>query len=122
MSRVGKKAITIPSGVTVTIKDSELEVNVTSVEGHYGYDSTLNEHGSGGGLKWIPLPADDASYPIRVSVRAKRLSKNGYAFGTLRTLDSLGTERVRVEEHPFVVTQVDEPLTVLREEILQRPQ
>ncbi len=102
--------------------DSELEVNVTSIAGGYGYDSTLREHGAAGGLKWIPLPEADASYPIRVSVRAVRLSKNGFAFGALRTLNSLGKERVWVEEHPFVVTQLAEPVTVLTEQILQRPQ
>lgn len=102
--------------------DSELEVNVTSLAGKYGYESTLSEHGAAGGLKWIPLPEDDASYPLRISVRALRLSKNGYAFGALRTLNSLGTERVQVEEHPFVVTQAGEPLTLVNEQILQRPQ
>ena len=102
--------------------DSELEVSVTSVRGGYSYDSVLAEHGAGGGLKWIPLPEDDASYPIRVTVRAERLSKNGYAFGILRTLDSPGSGRARSEEKPFVATQVGEPLTVLEEQILQRPQ
>jgi len=102
--------------------ESELEVSVTSLPGGYSYDSVLAEHGAGGGLKWIPLPEDDASYPIRVSVRAERLSKNGYAFGILRTLDSPGSGRARSEERPFVATQIGEPLTVLEEQILQRPQ
>jgi hypothetical protein len=102
--------------------ESELEVSVSSLPGGYSYDSVRAEHGAGGGLKWIPLPEDDASYPIRVSVRAERLSKNGYAFGVLRTLDSPGSGRARSEERPFVATQVGEPLTVLEEQILQRPQ
>lgn len=102
--------------------ESELEVTVKSVEGGYSYDSVLSERSAGGALKWLPLPNTDDAYPIQVSVRAKQLSKNGYAFGVLRVLNTRGKGRISTEEKPFVLTAPGEQLVVLEETILQRPQ
>jgi hypothetical protein len=102
--------------------ESELEVTVKSVGGGYGYDSVLSERSAGGALKWVPLPSADAAYPIQVTVRAKNLSKNGYAFGVLRVLNTRGKRRIFTEEKPFVLTAPGEGLVVLEQTILQRPQ
>jgi hypothetical protein len=102
--------------------ESELEVTVKSVAGGYGYDSVLSERSAGGALKWVPLPGADAAYPIQITVRAKSLSKNGYAFGVLRVLNTRGKGRIFTEEKPFVLTAPGEELVVLEQQILQRPQ
>jgi hypothetical protein len=82
----------------------------------------LSERSAGGALKWVPLPGADAAYPIQVAVRAKSLSKNGYAFGVLRVLNTRGKGRIFTEEMPFVLTAPGEELVVLEQQILQRPQ
>lgn len=102
--------------------ESDLEVTVKSVESGNSYDSVLSERSTGGALKWLPLPNTNAAYPIKVSVRAKSLSKKGYAFGVLRVLNTRGKGRIFTEERPFVLTAPGEELVVLEETILQRPQ
>jgi hypothetical protein len=102
--------------------DSDLEVTVKSVKGGYSYDSVLSERSVGGALKWLPLPNTNAAYPIQITVRAKGLSKNGYAFGVLRVLNTRGRARIFTEENPFVLVTPGEQLVVHEETILQRPQ
>lgn len=102
--------------------ESELEVTLESVEGGYSYDSVLSERSAGGALKWLPLPNSNAAYPIQLTVRAKGLSRNGYAFGVLRVLNTRGKGRIFTEEKPFVLTAPGEKLVVHTETILQRPQ
>jgi len=69
MSRVGKKAITIPSGVTVTIRDSELEVK--------GPKGTLN----------TPIPAGIEFTQEEGSLVASRSNDDQAAFhGLARAL------------------------------------
>jgi hypothetical protein len=101
---------------------SEIEVNVRSTKKALDYDSVLTDRAAGATLKWLPLPEDDDAYPIRVSVRAERLGKNGYAFGVLRVLDYNGRGRASVEEKPFVLSLVGEEIPLYEPPILQRPQ
>lgn len=102
-------------------RDSEIEVNVTSLKSGFTYDSVLTERTPGATLKWLPLPEDDAAYPIRVSVRAERIGKNGYAFGVLRVLNYTGRGRLYLEQKPFVVTLAGESIPLYEPPILQRP-
>jgi hypothetical protein len=105
-----------------TDAESELEVDVTSLEDGFTYDSVLTDRTPSAILKWLPLPEDDDAYPIRVSVRAERLGKRGYAFGILRVLNYLGRGRVSIDQKPFVVSRVGERIPVYQPTILQRPQ
>lgn len=102
--------------------ESELEVDVTAIEDGFTYDSVLTDRTPSATLKWLPLPEDDDVYPIRVSVRAERLGKKGYAFGMLRVLNYLGRGRVSIDQKPFVVTRVGERIPLYQPTILQRPQ
>jgi hypothetical protein len=103
-----------------TDPEAELEVDVTAVEKGFTYDSVLTDRTPRATLKWLPLPEDGDAYPIRVSVRAERLGKKGYAFGVLRELKYDGRGRVGIEQKPFVVSLVGERIPVLEEAILQR--
>jgi hypothetical protein len=62
-------------GVVMSWEDtqSELEVSVTSEPKHFEYASVLADQGGVSRAKWLPLPADDAAYPIHVTVRATKL-------------------------------------------------
>jgi hypothetical protein len=102
--------------------ESELEVDVTAVEAGFTYDSVLTDRTPSATLKWLPLPEDDDAYPIRVSVRAERLGKRGYAFGMLRVLNYVGRGRVSIDQKTFVVTRVGERIPLYQPTILQRPQ
>ncbi|HSU38658.1 MAG TPA: hypothetical protein VLJ38_03790, partial [Polyangiaceae bacterium] len=100
---------------------SELEVSVTSEPKHFEYASVLSDQGGVSRAKWLPLPADDAAYPIHVTVRATKLGARGYAFGVLRVINYNGRGRMSFDEKPFVATDTA-PVEVYSEHILQVPQ